>query len=150
MICLILDSSVSLWVRIRSAGDLVSQTSKVGILHSAEEDNLSPFCSKIPWLCQCIKIKNRHECIQEQTYVQSSGGKYVQSSGGQESKNNCPLVSACKTRMSPAYTRISTKLHHQTQYDLKSWVFGDEGSIKFHELTWIIPYAYSFVSCCLV
>ena len=43
---LILDSSVGLWVGIQSAGDLVSQTSKVWILHSAEEDNLSPFDSK--------------------------------------------------------------------------------------------------------
>ena len=40
---LILDSSVGLWTGIQCAGDLVSQTSNVPILYSAEEDNLSPF-----------------------------------------------------------------------------------------------------------
>ena len=53
--CLILDSSVSLWVGIRSAG---SQTSKTRILHSAEGDTLSPFDSKIACLCQSININN--------------------------------------------------------------------------------------------
>ena len=40
---LTLDSSVGLWVGIKFAGNLVPQTSKVRIMHSAEEDNLSPF-----------------------------------------------------------------------------------------------------------
>ena len=43
--CLILDSSVGLWVGIQSAGNLVSQTSKVRILYSAEEYILCPFDS---------------------------------------------------------------------------------------------------------
>ena len=47
-----------LWVGIWFAGDLVSQTSQLWILHSAEEDNLSPFDSKITCLCQSIKISN--------------------------------------------------------------------------------------------
>ena len=55
---LILDSSVSLWVGIQSAGDMVSQTSKFRILHSAEEDNLSPFNSEMACLCQSIRINN--------------------------------------------------------------------------------------------
>ena len=44
---LTLDSSVGLWVVIKFAGDLVPQTSKVRIMHSAEEDNLSPFDSEL-------------------------------------------------------------------------------------------------------
>ena len=36
-------TSLCLCVGIQSAGDLVSQTSNVRILHSAEEDNLPPF-----------------------------------------------------------------------------------------------------------
>ena len=40
---LILDSSVGLSEGIQSDGDWVSETLWVGILHSAEEDNLSPF-----------------------------------------------------------------------------------------------------------
>ena len=63
---LILDSSVGLWVDIQSAGDLLSQTSKVRIQHSGEEDNLSLFDWKIACLCQSIKIKatNTHICTQ--------------------------------------------------------------------------------------
>ena len=43
---------------IQSAGELVSETSQLRILHSAEEDNLSPFDSKIACLCQRVKINN--------------------------------------------------------------------------------------------
>ena len=56
----ILDSSVGLWVGIQSAGELVSETSQLWILHSAEEDNLSPFDSKIACLYQSIEINNKH------------------------------------------------------------------------------------------
>ena len=55
---LILDSSVGLSAGIQSAGDWVSETLWVRILHSAEEDNLSPFDSKIACLCQSIEINN--------------------------------------------------------------------------------------------
>ena len=58
--CLILDSSVGLWVGIQSAGNLVSQTSRLRILYSADEDNLSPFDSKIACRCQSIKLNNIH------------------------------------------------------------------------------------------
>ena len=58
-ISLILDSSVGLWVGIQSAGELVSETSQLRILHSAEEDNLSPFESKIACLCQGIENNNK-------------------------------------------------------------------------------------------
>ena len=55
---LILNSSVSLSAGIRSAGDLVPET-LVRILHSAEEDNLSPpFDLKIASPCQSIKFNN--------------------------------------------------------------------------------------------
>ena len=47
-----------LWVAIQSAGVLVSETSQLRILHSAEEDKLSPFDSKIAFLCQSIEINN--------------------------------------------------------------------------------------------
>ena len=55
---LILDSSVGLSAGIQSAEDWVPETLWVRILHSAEEDNLSPFDSKIACLCQSIKINN--------------------------------------------------------------------------------------------
>ena len=37
-------------------GELVSETSQLRILHSTEEDSLSPFDSKIACLCQSIEI----------------------------------------------------------------------------------------------
>ena len=58
---LILDSSVSLSVDIQSAGDSVPVT-LARILHSAQEDDLSPFDSKIACLCQSIEINNNHVC----------------------------------------------------------------------------------------
>ena len=58
LIILILDSSVGLSAGIQSAEDWVSETLWVRILHSAEEDNLSPFDSKIACLCQSIEINN--------------------------------------------------------------------------------------------
>ena len=58
---LILNSSVGLWVGIPSAGELVSETSQLRILHSAEEDNLSPLDSKIACLCQSIGISNNKD-----------------------------------------------------------------------------------------
>ena len=51
---LILDSSVSLSAGIQSAEDSVQKTLWVRMLHSAEEDNLSPFDAKIASLCQSI------------------------------------------------------------------------------------------------
>ena len=57
---LILDSSVGLSAGIQSAGYSVPKTLWVRILHSAEEDNLSPFDSKIACLCQSIEINNKH------------------------------------------------------------------------------------------
>ena len=60
---LILDSSVGLSAGIQSAGDWVSKTLWVRILHSAEEDNLSPFDSKIACLCQSIQINNKYVCM---------------------------------------------------------------------------------------
>ena len=47
---------------IQSAGELVSQTSQLRILHSSDED-LSLFNSKIDCLYQSIEINNKHVCI---------------------------------------------------------------------------------------
>ena len=55
---LILDSSVGLSAGIQSAEDWVSETPWVRILLSAEEDNLSPFDSKIACLCPCTRLGN--------------------------------------------------------------------------------------------
>ena len=64
-----LDSPVGLWVGIQYAGDLVSQTSKVRILHSAEEDRLSPFDSKsLPYVRAPSKSNNKYY-----VYRQSQG-----------------------------------------------------------------------------
>ena len=53
---LILNSAVGLWLGIQSADELVSGTYQLRILHSAEEDNLSPSNSKITCLCQSIVL----------------------------------------------------------------------------------------------
>ena len=54
---LIINSSVGLSAGIQSVGDSVPETI-VWILHSAEEDNLPSFDSKITCLCQSIEINN--------------------------------------------------------------------------------------------
>ena len=66
---LILDSSVGLSAGIQSAGDSVPET-LLRILHSEEEDNLSPFDSKIACLCQNIEINNnKYVYIHTHTYT---------------------------------------------------------------------------------
>ena len=87
--CLILDSSVGSSAGIQSAGNWVSETLWVRILHSAEEENLSPFDSNIACLCQSIEINNnkyvcmyacmcwnRHMCIPD-SVVQCSLGHVI-------------------------------------------------------------------------
>ena len=59
---LILDSSVGLSAGIQSAGDPVPET-LVRISNSAEQDNLSPFDSKIACLCQNIAINNKKHTL---------------------------------------------------------------------------------------
>ena len=59
---LILDSSVGLSAGIQCAGDLVPET-LVRILHSTEEDNLSPFYPNIAYLCRSFEINNKHMCM---------------------------------------------------------------------------------------
>ena len=73
---LILDSSVSLSAGIQSAGDWVSKTLWVRILHSAVEDNLSPFDSNIACLCQSIKITN-NKYVYRQTQVRMPNGSGI-------------------------------------------------------------------------
>ena len=73
---LILDSSVGLSAGIQSAEDWVSETLWVRILHSAEEDNLSPFDSKIACLCQSIEINNG-KYIYRQSQVRMPNGSGV-------------------------------------------------------------------------
>ena len=63
---------------VQSAGDLVSETSQLIILHSAEEDNLSPFDSKIGCLCQSFKTDNskhvyRPNQVKSQSAIKLSG-----------------------------------------------------------------------------
>ena len=74
--CLILDSSVGLSAGIQSAEDWVSETPWVRILHSAEEDNLSPFDSKIACLCQSIEINN-NKYVNRQSQVRTPNGSGV-------------------------------------------------------------------------
>ena len=71
---LILDSSVGLSAGMQSAEDWVSETLWVRILHSAEEDNLSRFYSKIACLCQSIEINNRYVYRQSQMRMPNSSG----------------------------------------------------------------------------
>ena len=73
---LILDSSVGLSAGIQSAEDWVSETLWVRILHSAEEDNLSPFDSKIACLCQSIEINN-NKYVYRQSQVRMPNGSGV-------------------------------------------------------------------------
>ena len=70
-IYLVLDSSVGLWVGIQSAGELVSETSQLRILHSTEKDNWSPFDSKIACLCQSIENDNNKQVYPYSYFIQS-------------------------------------------------------------------------------
>ena len=49
----------------------------VRILHSAEEDNLSPFDSHIACLCQCIEINNNKH-VYRQSQVRKQTGSEVE------------------------------------------------------------------------
>ena len=72
---LILDSSVGLSAGIQSAEDWVSETCWVRILHSAEEDKLSPFDSNIACLCQSIEINNsKYEYRQSLVRIPNGSG----------------------------------------------------------------------------
>ena len=73
---LILDSSVGLSAGIQSAGDWVSETLWVRILHSAEEDNWSPLDSKIACLCERIEI-NSNKYVYCQSHVRMPNGSGV-------------------------------------------------------------------------
>ena len=90
---LILDSSVGLSAGIQSAGDWVSETLWVRILHSAEEDNLSPFDSKIACLCQSIEINNKYIYIYFTlvSYHSFSHCHLSQANITVNQKNICPL-----------------------------------------------------------
>ena len=90
---LILDSSVGLSAGIQSAGDSVPDTFWVRILHSAEEDNLSPFDLKIACLCQSIKINNNKH-VYRQSQVRMPTG-----SGGQWAKCSLVIGMGCWVRV---------------------------------------------------
>ena len=67
-------SIVGLSAGIQSAGDSVPKT-LVQILHSAEEDTLSPFELKITCLCQSMKINNnKHVYCQSQVRKPNGSG----------------------------------------------------------------------------
>ena len=55
----------------------VSETLWVRILHSPEEDNLSPFDSKIAYLCQSIEINN-NKYVYRQSRVRKPNGSGVE------------------------------------------------------------------------
>ena len=58
--------------------DIRFQRPWVRILHSAEEDNLSPFDSKIACLCRSIAIShNKHVCMYACIYVRTYVRMYV-------------------------------------------------------------------------
>ena len=61
---------------IQSAGDSVPKT-LVQILHSAEDDNLSPFDLKIACLCQSIEINNNKH-VYRQSQVRKPNGSGVE------------------------------------------------------------------------
>ena len=73
---LILDSSVGLLVGIQSAGDSVSKTLDQ-ILHSAEEDKLSPLDLKIACLFQSTEINNNKH-VYRQSQVRKPNGSGVE------------------------------------------------------------------------
>ena len=89
---LILDSLVGLSAGIQSAGDSVPETLWVPILHSAEEDNLSPFDSKIACLCQSIEINNKH--VYRQNQVQMPNG-----SGVEWAECSLIIVTGCRVQV---------------------------------------------------
>ena len=79
---LILNSSVGLSAGIQSAGDSVPVT-LVRILHSAEDNNLSPFDSKIACLCHSTEINNN-----KNMYFQNDTGDRIASFNEQKRKRN--------------------------------------------------------------
>ena len=60
ILSLTLDSSDGLWVVIQSVGNLVSRTSQLRILLSAEEDNLSPSIRKPLACARTLKSKTTY------------------------------------------------------------------------------------------
>ena len=74
VLSLIPDSSVGLSAGIQSA--IWCLRPWVRILHSAEEDNLSPFDSKIACLCQSIEINNNTHAYR-QSQVRKQWGRVV-------------------------------------------------------------------------
>ena len=69
---LILDSSVGLSADIQSAGDSVAET-LFRTEHLTEEDNLSPFDSKIACPCQSIEINNSTHVYRQSQMRKPSG-----------------------------------------------------------------------------
>ena len=69
--------SAGFWASIQSADDLVSQTSKVRILHSAKENNLSHFDAKIACLCRSIKINNNKHMYHQSQLRKTTGNEVM-------------------------------------------------------------------------
>ena len=74
---LILDRSFGLSAGIQSAGYSVPETLWFRILHSAEEDNLSPFDSKTACLCPSIEINNKMYIVRARCECQLAVGSSV-------------------------------------------------------------------------
>ena len=110
---LILDSSVGLSAGIQSAEDWVSETLWVRILHSAEEDNLSPFDSKIACLCQSIEMNN-NKYVYRQSQVRMPNGSGVRLA-------DCLLIigMGCRVQVSLAWSSIAQSVCQQASSLLK-------------------------------
>ena len=113
---LILDSSVGLSAGIQSAEDWVSETPWVRILLSAEEDNLSPFDSKIACLCQSIEINNnKYVCMYVCMYVLILDSLVSLSAGIQSAGD---LVSETLMGSNPAFSRGRQLVSFRFEYRL--------------------------------
>ena len=104
---LILDSSVGLSAGIQSAEDWVSETPWVWILLSAEEDNLSPFDSKITCLCQSIEINN-NKYVYRQSQVWTPNGSGIRWA-------ECLLIigTGCRVQVFLAWSSIAQSVCQQ-------------------------------------
>ena len=127
---LILDSSVGLSAGIQSTGDLVSETSQLRILHSAEEDNFSPFDSKIACLCQSIAIyNNKHIYVWIYMYIISYNCQIIEA-------YNCSAYAVIEAMKYT--TQHTVRRNHRNSLSAKNSNNTARSPMKFH---WHVHYA---------
>ena len=98
----------------------------VRILHSAEEDDLSPFDSNIAFLCQSIEINNnKHD------YRQSQVRKPI---GSEVEWSECLLIigTGCRVRFFLAWFTIAQSVcqRHSVCWRIGVWDLGFESCIR--------------------